>query len=262
MLKKRLIGAVTIRNNIVVQSFGYNKYLPIGSPKVIVENLDRWGVDEIFIQVIDRSKNNLGPDIQLIKDISASGILTPIMYAGGIQNEKQAAEVIRAGAERICIDTLLHSDSSEVKKIAMRLGGQAIVGSMPVKVDTNGKVGWYNYHTGQDFLLNDDIKTLINLGFISEMLLIDFENNGYDGAFDFRTLDIFKDFDVPLILFGGLSTDIVIKKALDMQEVVAAAIGNRLNYKEHSIQKLKNLLHTAPIRHAYYHDRSIFKHYE
>ena len=125
MLKKRLTGAVTIRNGIVVQSFGYNKYLPIGKPKVIVENLDRWGIDEIFIQVIDRSKNNLGPDIKLIEDISSSGILTPIMYAGGIQNEKQAAEVIRAGAERVCLDTLLHSNPQEVKKIAMRLGGHS-----------------------------------------------------------------------------------------------------------------------------------------
>ena len=142
------------------------------------------------------------------------------MYAGGIQNEEQAAEIIRAD-RALYRDTLLHSDLKEVKKIAMRLGGQAIVGSMPVKVDTNGKVGWYNYHTGQDFLLNDDIKILINEGFISEILLIDFKNNGYDGAFDFRTLDIFKNFDVPLILFVGLSTDIVLKKALDMKEVAA-----------------------------------------
>ena len=49
MLKKRLTGAVTIRNGLVVQSFGYNRYLPIGKPKVVVENLDRWGCDEIFI---------------------------------------------------------------------------------------------------------------------------------------------------------------------------------------------------------------------
>ena len=62
MLKKRLVGAVTIKNSMVVQSFGYNRYLPIGKPKVVVENLDRWGIDVIFIQVIDRSKNNLGPD--------------------------------------------------------------------------------------------------------------------------------------------------------------------------------------------------------
>ena len=43
MIKKRLTGIVTIRNGLVVQSFGYNQYLPIGKPKVVIENLDRWG---------------------------------------------------------------------------------------------------------------------------------------------------------------------------------------------------------------------------
>lgn len=262
MLKKRLTGAVTIRNGIVVQSFGYNKYLPIGKPKVIVENLDRWGIDEIFIQVIDRSKNNLGPDIKLIEDISSSGILTPIMYAGGIQNEKQAAEVIRAGAERVCLDTLLHSNPQEVKKIAMRLGGQAVVGCLPVRIDNNGKTCWHNYQTGEKLFFDDNIKNLIKNGLISEILLVDCQNEGCDGAFDFKILEFFKNFDVSLILFGGLSTEKILKKAFDHSKVVAAAIGNRLNYSEHSVQTLKNLLPSAPIRPSYYHDRSIFKHYD
>ena len=145
MLKKRLTAAVTIRNGLVVQSFGYNRYLPIGKPKVVVENLDRWGCDEIFIQVIDRSTNNLGPDIELVKNIASSGILTPIMYAGGIQNENQASQVIRAGAERVCLDGLLHKNSSEIKNIAKRLGSQAVIGCLPLGMDDSGTVYWYNY---------------------------------------------------------------------------------------------------------------------
>ena len=34
------------------------KYLPLGKPEIIIKNLDRWGVDEILINVIDRSKIN------------------------------------------------------------------------------------------------------------------------------------------------------------------------------------------------------------
>ena len=50
MVRKRIIGVVTILNSMVVQSFGYKKYLPIGRPDCVIQNLDRWGVDEIFIQ--------------------------------------------------------------------------------------------------------------------------------------------------------------------------------------------------------------------
>ena len=262
MLKKRLTAAVTVRNGLVVQSFGYNRYLPIGKPKVVVENLDRWGVDEIFIQVIDRSRYNLGPDIKLIEEISASGILTPIMYAGGIQSEKQAADIIRIGAERICVDTLLHSNPDEVKKIALRLGSQAIVGCLPIGIDKNGVTFWHNYITNQMLHLDENLTDLIKNGFISEVLLIDYKNEGYDEAFNFKILDFLEKIDIPLILFGGLSSDKILERAFDNPKVVAAAVGNRLNYTEHSVQTLKNLLHNQPIRKAYYHDRSIFKHYD
>jgi imidazole glycerol-phosphate synthase subunit HisF len=262
MLKKRLVGAVTIKNSMVVQSFGYNRYLPIGKPKVVVENLDRWGVDEIFIQVIDRSSDNLGPDMEMIEEIASSGILTPIMYAGGIQNEVQAAQVIRAGAERICVDALLHINPGEVEKIANRLGGQAMVGCLPVSLDNNGMPYWYNYQTKEQCLINDHLLSLIQDGLISEILLVDWQNEGFDNSFDFRILELFEKYNVSLVLFGGLSSAQILKKAFDHPMVVAAAVGNRLNYSEHSIQKLKNQLSSSPIRTAYYHDRSIFRYYD
>mgnify|MGYP006091350551 CR=1 FL=1 len=262
MLKKRLTGAVTIQNGLVVQSFGYNRYLPIGKPKVVVENLDRWGIDEIFIQIIDRCANNLGPNIELIEEIATSGILTPIMYAGGIKNETQAAEVIRAGAERVCVDGLLHENLGEVEKIARRLGAQAIMGCLPVGIDSNGVAYWYNYQTKKKCLIGDRLLSLIKDGLISEMLLVDWQNEGYDEAFDFRILELFEKYNVPLIVFGGLSSPKILKKAFDSPMVVSAVIGNRLNYSEHAVQKLKNQLRSSPIRSAYYHDRSIFKYYD
>ena len=262
MLKKRLTAAVTIRDGLVVQSFGYNRYLPIGKPKVVVENLDRWGCDEIFIQVIDRSTNNLGPDIELVKNIASSGILTPIMYAGGIQNENQASQVIRAGAERVCLDGLLHKNSSEIKKITKSLGSQAVIGCLPLGIDKSGMVYWYNYQTKKKCLINNSLYSLIEEKLISEILLIDWENEGHDEAFDFRILEIFKDYNIPLILFGGLTSARILKKAFNNPRVVSAIIGNKLNYKEHGIQILKNQLSSSYIRTAQYYDKSIYNYYD
>ena len=55
MVKKRLVGVITVKDGWAVQSFGYERYLPLGRPEVIAENLDRWGADEILLQCIDRS---------------------------------------------------------------------------------------------------------------------------------------------------------------------------------------------------------------
>jgi cyclase len=52
-MKTRLVAMVTVLDGIVVQSFSYKKYLPIGSPELICENLSRWGADEIIISFID-----------------------------------------------------------------------------------------------------------------------------------------------------------------------------------------------------------------
>ena len=80
MIKKRLSALIVVKNNIAVQSFSYNSYLPIGRPDLLIENYDRWGVDEIIILAIDRTKDNVGPDFKLLEKISKLKIMTPIIY--------------------------------------------------------------------------------------------------------------------------------------------------------------------------------------
>ena len=76
MLKKRLIRVVTIKDGSAVQSFGYGRYLPLGRPECLVENLDRWGADEILVQVIDRTRRSLGPDFALLSKLARIGMGT------------------------------------------------------------------------------------------------------------------------------------------------------------------------------------------
>ena len=257
MLRKRLIGVVTIRNGWAVQSLGYHRYLPIGKPECIVENLDRWGVDEIFVQLIDRSIKSLGPDIELIEKIANRGLSTPLVYAGGISSEVEAVSVIRAGADRICLDALLHSNHDEVRNIAYRLGGQAVIASLPLVTADDGAKQWYNYQTKKITAVDESLLSLFKDGAVSEAVLIDCENEGQPNAFDFGLLSMFADQNIPLILFGGLSEPEQLEKALLMPRVSAVAVGNFLNYCEHSVQKLKTKLVAAPIRPAFYCENSL-----
>ena len=74
MLAKRLIGAVIVRDGLAVQSIGYKKWLPIGKPEIVIENLCRWNVDEIAVLCIDRKLR--GPDLDLLKRITDLNINT------------------------------------------------------------------------------------------------------------------------------------------------------------------------------------------
>ena len=109
MKNKRIIGVVTVKDDIAVQSFGYKKYLPLGTPEVLVKNLDRWGADEILINVIDRTKKKLGPDFNLLKSLQKLQINTPIIYGGGISSVDEAKKTIMLGADRLFIERLLYN---------------------------------------------------------------------------------------------------------------------------------------------------------
>ena len=128
MIKKRLVGVVTVKDGWAVQSFGYGRWLPLGKPEVLTENLDRWGADEIVLQCIDRGAR--GPDLQLLGRVSSKGLSTPLIYAGGIRNAADAVAAVKSGADRVCVDSLLHDDPEALRALSAPLGAQAVIASM------------------------------------------------------------------------------------------------------------------------------------
>lgn len=252
MLKKRLIGVVTVKNSWAVQSFGYRRYLPLGKPECLVENLDRWGADEILVQVIDRSANGQGPDYDLLDKLARLGLGTPLIYGGGICTVEQGLQAIQRGADRITVDSLLHDDVSVVRGLANSLGAQAIIASLPMTMETRG-VERFVYKTRKPEPLSKDVLGLISEGVVSEVMLIDAKNEGEPMGFNSALIDSFPNQNVPLIIFGGISGAFQMRALLDRQNVAAAAIGNFLNYREHGIQKYKELLASTTLRSARYH---------
>jgi cyclase len=238
MLKKRLIGVVTVKDNQAVQSFGYNQYLPLGSPLCMVENLDRWEVDEILLQIIDRSENNLGPDFKLLNKIASLGLQTPLIYSGGINSFNDGVDVIQRGADRIAIDYLLHKNLEIVDSLSKVLGSQAIIGSLPLAMVKN-KPFMFNYLGKKTIPINKDIINCATAGLISELLIIDSQNEGRFNGFNKSLLNFISNKKIPLILFGGISEVSQINQLIKLPTVSALAIGNFLSYKEHAVQRLK-----------------------
>lgn len=251
MLKKRLIGVVTVRESWAVQSFGYQSYLPLGRPETLIENLDRWGADEIILHCIDRSRTKVGPNLDLLKRVGALGISTPLIYGGGIRNAEDATQVINLGADRISVDAILWNFPNELENIARKLGRQAIIANLPIGVKDNG-IYWKNYNSKNEVLLNPKTLSPIPLEWVSELMLTDWEHEGIANSFDNRIPLLFATSKKPLILFGGLSEPSQILHSLSSPNVVGVGVGNFLNYKEHSIQKIKEQLTSAPVRIAQY----------
>ncbi len=254
MLKKRLLGVVTVRNGWAVQSFGYHRYLPLGRVETIVDNLDRWGVDEILIQCIDRTAHGMGPNLDVLREVARVGISTPLVYGGGIANSEQAVSVVQQGADRIVIDRLIHDHPLEVEAIAQRLGSQAVVAALPAIGGGRGATPW-NYRQRTEQLWSAESRALLSQGVISEVMLIDVQHEGQPLAFDETLLDMPLLEGIQLIVFGGISSETQMRQLLTRGNVSAVAVGNFLNYREHAAQAYKRGLDTMWMRPARYDGR-------
>jgi len=241
MLAKRLIGAVIVRDGLAVQSIAYKKWLPIGKPEIVIENLCRWNVDEIAVLCIDR--NLRGPDLDLLKRITDLNINTPLMYGGGILNQDHAVNVIRQGAERISVDQVISSDIVNLRQISSAIGSQAVVAALPLKI-INDQLCHYDYiHDESINLLSSSIVDKVNSDCFSEVMIIDVVGEGGCQGFN---MSIFSNscqiFNHPLLPFGGFSTANHINNYLSNDSVSGIIIGNALNYAENSVATLKSQL--------------------
>ncbi len=237
MKKKRLIGVITIRDGIAVQSFGYKKYLPLGKPEMLAKNLDAWGADEILLNDIDRSKYKKKPNFEILEKISKLQLTTPIIYGGGIRNENDAVTAIKLGADRIIIESIFFQNKNIVRKISNKIGSQGLILSLPLIIKKK-KIYRYNYLDSKVKNIEKNINNFFENKIISECLITDVENEGSIKNFNTRLIKK-QIFNLPLILFGGVGEIKKIKECLKYKNVKAIAIGNCLNYKENYLDSLK-----------------------
>jgi cyclase len=251
MLKKRLIGVVTVKNGWAVQSFGYHRYLPLGKPECMVENLDRWGADEILVQSIDRSGAKAGPDYELLGKLARLGLSTPLIYGGGIRTVEEGVKVIQSGADRVVLDALLHDDLSVVKGLSEQLGAQAVIASIPVATGARG-LEWFDYRSKVATPIGEALAGTIRQGIVSEVMLTDWQHEGMPSGFQNDLIDLFPNKNVPLITFGGISRVEQMTALLAPPNVAAIGIGNFLSYREHAVQRFKEALASAALRPPIY----------
>lgn len=250
MLKKRLIGVVTVKGGWAVQSFGYKRYLPLGKPEVMVQNLDRWGVDEILVQCIDRSAAGLGPDLDVLGKISKLGIATPLIYSGGISRREDAVKVVSQGADRIMVDAMLLDSPESVDGVARDLGTQAIIAHLPARVASGGLMA-LDHRDRSERPLAQWVAQLPHK-WISELMVSDWQNEGSPDRFDERLLEIALHIDKPLLCFGGISEAAQVQRVLSHPQVVAVGVGNFLSYREHAVQIIKNGQRNQSMRMPHY----------
>ena len=214
----------------MVQSIGFSKYLPVGSPEVAVEFLNTWGVDEIVVLEIER-----GLDLALVGRLAEKSMV-PLTIGGGITSVGQMRELIHGGADKISINRAALNTPEIISEAASIFGNQCVVVSIDVRA-------------GEEEQAALRAKEVQRLG-AGEILLRRVERDGAGQGYDTALIErVSKEVSIPVIAAGGCGSPRHIQDAF-AAGADAASVGNTLHFSEHSVITIKQQLAQAgtPVR--------------
>jgi cyclase len=240
MLSKRIIGAVLMDGDLVIQSREFGNYIPVGKPEITVDYFSRWGADEILLIDISRTKRGLEPNYQLIENCSVfSGV--PLAYGGAVSSLKIARRVFLAGADKIVVNSA--ASSRLIGAISESFGSQSVVLSVDI-LKVGDSYHLYNYLTRQCSAQTlEEYVALLNSWGIGEILIQLVNRDGIRCGFDIDlTNRISSQSNVPIIVLGGAGNSKHFSELFKNTTAEAGAAANYFHFTEHSIAVLKSLL--------------------
>ncbi len=243
MIKRRIIAAVTVKNGIVVQSFDFSRYLPVGKPEIVVEALNHWNADEILLVDIDAARNRRCIDPDLVHRISKR-CFVPLTVGGGITTSAEISSLLRSGADKVLINSHALSEPSIITQAAQYYGNQCVIAGIDCKLSPHGEYYVYDHirKAVTEKKVIDWALELQELG-AGEILLNSVDRDGTKKGYDLKILrDLGKKLSVPLIACGGVGHPNHFKEAWPYSEISALAAGNFFQFSEHSVTTTKAFL--------------------
>lgn len=235
MLKNRLIACLLIRDGLIVQSFNFNRYLPIGRPKFPIEFVTQWDVDEIILLDMSAGKENRGPSLGLLEMLSLS-CTVPLTVGGGIRSVEMARDVIRSGADKISINLAVLENKTFITELARQFGSQCVVVSMDCRKQNDGKYYVFSSSGHKNCALEASgwAAEVEKLG-AGEIFLNSIDRDGSRLGYDLDLISsVTSVVNIPVIACGGVGNYKDFSPGILKAGADAVAAANIFHHVEHS----------------------------
>ncbi len=242
MLKKRITANLVVKNGLVVQSIGFNKYLPVGKPSVAIEFLNQWGIDEIILTDISASAQGTGPDFQMIRNATKK-CFVPLTIGGGITHVDHIKELMQCGADKIALNQAALIKPELISEAAHIFGNQCVVVSIDGIATENGH-RVYDYLSKKVTSLTPGIFAFDNqqLG-AGEILINSVDRDGSYLGYDLPLInEVCNHVNIPVIACGGAKNANDMIAALKSTNASAVSAGNFFHFTEHSVNISKAII--------------------
>lgn len=232
----RVIAVVIVNRGVVVQSVNFRHTNPIHSDAVhAIEAFEGWAADEIVLLDVSREPD---PNFADTLERVTANCFVPVTAGGWITSMEYADTLVRRGADKIVINTILQDDPDLVTELSENFGAQAVVASIDVRKG-EVRVDRGRRRTGVEALTW--AQRAVSLG-AGEILLNDIDHDGARRGYNLPLLrEIANGVDVPVIAFGGVFSWDHLVEGLGAG-ASAVAVANQFHYKESAVRKAKKYL--------------------
>ena len=243
MRNVRLIARLDIKGPNLIKGIHLEGLRVMGDPNLFARRYYEEGADElIYMDTVASlyNRNNLSEIVHR----TAQDVFIPITVGGGIRTVDDVAKILRAGADKVAINTAAVANPELISAVARRFGSQCMVLSIEAKRNHSG--GWEAYtdngreHTNRDVL--QWAKVAVEKG-AGEILLTSVDQEGTRKGFDLPLVKVVAEaVSVPVIASGGMGS---FQDAIDVVEKAhadAVAIARVLHYRDTNLCEVRNAL--------------------
>jgi cyclase len=242
MLAKRIIPCLDVKDGRVVKGVRFVDLRDAGDPVEAAIAYDAQGADELVFLDITASHEDRASMLDVVRR-TAEGIYMPLTVGGGIRSVDDVRRLLRAGADKVSLNTAALARPAVIREAAERFGSQCIVVAIDAK---RTATTWHVFtHGGRNPTGRDAVawaQEAVALG-AGEILLTSMDRDGTKDGYDLElTRAISEAVTVPVIASGGAGTLEHFYEALTDGCADAALAASLFHYGIHTIGETKRYL--------------------
>ena len=252
MLCKRLIPCLDVKDGRVVKGVRFVDLRDAGDPVEAARAYDAQGADELVFLDITASHEDRATMLDVVRR-TAEGIYMPLTVGGGVRSLADIRALLRAGADKVSLNTAALARPELVTEAAHAFGSQCIVVAIDAKREASGARWGVYTHGGRRAAGKDAVewaREVERLG-AGEILLTSMDRDGTGDGYDLSLTRAVSDaVSVPVIASGGAGTLEHLFEGVTEGKADAALVASIFHFGRHSVAEAKAFLRDrgVPVR--------------
>ncbi|WP_026575954.1 imidazole glycerol phosphate synthase subunit HisF [Bacillus sp. UNC438CL73TsuS30] len=243
-LTKRIIPCLDVKEGRVVKGIQFVELRDAGDPVELARFYDEQGADELVFLDISASVEGRKTMVEVVKAV-ASELAIPFTVGGGINALEDMKRILRAGADKVSLNTAAVLNPKLIEEGANFFGSQCIVVAIDAKFDKEigtWRVYTHGGRTPTDKKVVEWAQEAAALG-AGEILLTSMDSDGEKNGFDLKLTKAVGDaVSIPVIASGGAGNAAHFEDAFQTAKADAALAASIFHYKETSVHEVKSYL--------------------